>query len=390
MRLIINSLLLTLFFSVHSYAQWTNDFLNIQKTNAKVNAVYNKKMDSIALLCSQKGIAWPIEKVYLRAFKLDNAIEVWVKDNVNPRFQYLKTYKVCSSNGKLGPKRKEGDKQVPEGFYFINQFNPNSNYHLSLGINYPNTSDKILADAVRPGGSIYIHGDCVSVGCLAINDEQIEDLYLISAVAKSMGQEYVPVHIFPTKFNVYKSKEIIQKLAIENEDYIPFIKAMQSVFFYFEKEKELPAILINNKGQYVIQDVEIPVIQNNIITNLPKILIAHKIRKYSTNELANAVDNNPVFNGGNAAYLSFVKSISAELSYYLTDKQNKAFITTEFIVNTDGTVSNVEIKKGGNEDLNEALKTKLENTTDWTPATKDLKAVAFKMTQTFFIEMEKK
>ncbi len=389
MRLLINILTFLLFFTTNSQAQWNNDFLNIQKTNAKVNTVYNKKMDSIILLCNQKGINWPIEKVYLRAFKLDNAIEVWVKDNVNPTFQYLKTYKVCSSNGKLGPKRKEGDKQVPEGFYFINQFNPNSNYHLSLGINYPNISDKILADAVKPGGSIYIHGDCVSVGCLAINDEQIEDLYLISAVAKSMGQEYVPVHIFPTRFNVYKSKEVIQKLAVENEDYIPFIKAMQSVFFYFEKEKELPAILINNKGQYVIQDVEIPVLQNTNLTNIPKILVNHKIRKYATNEIANTVDKNPIFNGGNSAYLKFVKDLSTELAYFLSDKQNKAYVTTEFIVNTDGTISNVEIKKGGNEDLNETLKTKLENTKDWTPAIKEEKTFAFKMTQTFFIEMGK-
>ena len=79
-------------------------------------------------------------------------------------------------------------------------------YHLSLGINYPNASDRILSDSEKPGGSIYIHGHCVSTGCIPISDEPIEELYVIAGAAKSRGQEFIPVHIFPIKYNVKNEK----------------------------------------------------------------------------------------------------------------------------------------------------------------------------------------
>src|SRR6185436_20905744 len=100
------------------------------------------------------------------------------------------TYKVCQQSGTTGPKRVEGDYQVPEGFYYINEFNPNSNYHLSLGLNYPNASDRLLSDSLRPGGNIYIHGNCVSTGCIPVNDEQIEEIYIITSSAKAQGQDF--------------------------------------------------------------------------------------------------------------------------------------------------------------------------------------------------------
>jgi murein L,D-transpeptidase YafK len=382
------SLLGIFLYSFSSYAQWSTDFISYQKSFPRVNEAYNKRMDTLMQQCIAKGIGWPLQQVYLRSFKLENIIELWVKDESNPKFQFFKAFKVCGSNGKLGPKRKEGDKQVPEGFYYINQFNPNSNYHLSLGINYPNVSDRILADAVKPGGEIYIHGDCVSVGCLAINDEQIEDLYLLSAIAKSSGQEYVPVHIFPAKFNASKSKEVVGKILKENTEYTPFVNAMQSVFYYFEKERQLPAILINGKGQYVIEDVEIPVTIDLPPgpTNLVRKLTNHKIRKYKPNEVANNVNKFPVFEGGNDAYANFLKTLSNELSAYLDETQKKTYVYAEFVVNIDGTVTNVEVKKGGNEVMNDVIKTRLENTIDWMPAQIDGVSVAYKMTQTFFIE----
>jgi murein L,D-transpeptidase YafK len=309
---------------------------------------------------------------------------------VNPKFQLFNTYKVCGVSGKPGPKRKEGDRQIPEGFYYINHFNPNSNYHLSLGINYPNISDKILSDALKPGGDIYIHGDCVSVGCFAITNEQIEDVYILSAVAKSSGQEYIPVHIFPGNFSNAKSRVKIQKLADENAAYIPFIKSMQAVFYNFEKEKQIPPIMVNSKGQYVIQEVEIPVEiskSQDVVALTKKINIrTHKERTYTSDEILNEVTSYPVFDGGNKAYLEFVKNLSEELVNYLDENQKKAYLYTSFIVNTDGTISNVEVKKGGTEFLNDKLITKLENTKNWTPASKDGKSVPYKMSQTFFIE----
>jgi murein L,D-transpeptidase YafK len=368
-------------------AQWNADFINYQKSFPAVNEAMGKRMDTLIQQFSGKGISWPAQEVYFRCFKIDKRLELWVKDGVKPGYQLFKTYKICGLSGKPGPKRKEGDRQIPEGFYYINNFNPNSNFHLSLGLNYPNMSDKILADAVKPGGDIYIHGDCVSVGCLAMTDVQIEDLYILGTIAKSNGQDFIPVHIFPGNFENPKSRILIQKLVNENESYAPYIKSLQSVFYHFEKEKELPAILINGKGEYVIQDVTIPAMVSKSTDVLAKKLFMHNQRNYENQVVENAVSQYPVFQGGNEAYSKFVKNISSELGNYLDEKQKKAYVYTEFIVNTDGTISNVEIKKGGNESVNDLLINRLENTKNWIPAVKDGKEVPYKMTQTFFIEL---
>lgn len=93
-------------------------------------------------------------------------MDIYAKKREDSTYKKLITYKICAKSGHLGPKRRQGDRQVPEGFYHINHFNPNSNYHLSLMINYPNASDKIKSQAPNPGGNICIHGSCVTIGCL--------------------------------------------------------------------------------------------------------------------------------------------------------------------------------------------------------------------------------
>jgi hypothetical protein len=102
--------------------------------------------------------------------------------------------------GELGPKRKQGDNQTPEGFYAISYFNPRSDFHLSLHIDYPNRRDRAAgADGVKLGGDIFIHGGCLSEGCLAITDEGIRELYWLAVEARSVGQRRIPVHIFPAR-----------------------------------------------------------------------------------------------------------------------------------------------------------------------------------------------
>ncbi len=132
-------------------------------------------------------------------------MEVWVKNELKDQFKLFKTYKVCALAGSLGPKRMEGDYQVPEGFYYIDEFNPNSNYYLSLGINYPNVSDRVSERFHSAGGGIYIHGSCVTVGCIPITDQQIDEVYILAAQAKDQGQDFIPVHIFPIRYNVQRS-----------------------------------------------------------------------------------------------------------------------------------------------------------------------------------------
>ena len=146
----------------------------------------------------------------------------------------------------------EGDYQVPEGFYYINEFNPRSEYHLSLKLNYPNESDKVISDSVRPGGGIYIHGSCITVGCIPIMDAQIEELYLITAAARSKGEDFIPVHIFPVRYSNAKSMEYLTRITKDNPAVQKFAVKLKEAYDYFEKDKQLPVIAINKKGEYFI------------------------------------------------------------------------------------------------------------------------------------------
>jgi len=141
---------------------------------------------------------------------------------------------------------------VPEGFYYITEFNPRSDFHLSLKLNYPNQSDKKLSDSLRPGGGIYIHGSCVTVGCIPINDAQIEELYLIAAAAKNSGQDFIPVHIFPIRYNNTQSTEYFSQLTKDNPSVKKFAGTLRQAYDYFDKQKQLPVITISKNGDYVI------------------------------------------------------------------------------------------------------------------------------------------
>ena len=120
------------------YAQ--NSYISYTKSSGKLANAFDKVEDSLKKQFEDKKLAWPPQQIYVRSFKFDRVLEVWVKDDLKSVFKLFKSYRVCMQSGSMGPKRMEGDYQVPEGFYYINEFNPNSNYHLALGLNYPNAS----------------------------------------------------------------------------------------------------------------------------------------------------------------------------------------------------------------------------------------------------------
>ncbi len=226
-------------------------FTDYKRASFKTVDIFNKKEDTLRKEFAKKGLQWPAKYVYIRSFKFDAQLEVWVKNDIREQYKLFKTYKVCMQSGTMGPKRFQGDYQVPEGFYYINEFNPNSNYHLSLGLNYPNASDRILSDSLRPGGEIYIHGSCVSVGCIPVTDDQIEELYIITSYAKANGQDFIPVHVFPVKYNVKKSMDYLNSSTKKNLQLQQFALQLREAFDKFEEKKQIPLILINKKGQYV-------------------------------------------------------------------------------------------------------------------------------------------
>jgi murein L,D-transpeptidase YafK len=227
-------------------------FVDFQKGSDKINVVFNNMQDTVIKQFEDKNLTWPPQAMYIRSFKYDRQLEVWVKGNNKEPFKLFKSYKICMQSGSMGPKRMQGDYQVPEGFYYINEFNPKSNYHLALGLNYPNASDKILSDSLRPGNAIYIHGNCVSTGCIPISDIPMEEVYIIASFVKAQGQDFIPVHVFPVKYNVKKSNEYLTKTLQNNPVLMEFTSKLKDAFNYFEEKKQLPVIMVNRKGEYVM------------------------------------------------------------------------------------------------------------------------------------------
>src|SRR6476659_2777841 len=236
----LSAVILVTFLVVSAHAQ--NNTAALQRGAYKQPEFFSKTEDSVRKQFERQQLSWPPEAMYVRSFKYDRQLEVWVKGKLNEPYKLFKTYKVCMQSGTMGPKRMEGDYQVPEGFYHINEFNPNSNYHLALGLNYPNTSDRILSDSLRPGGDIYIHGNCVSVGCIPVNDQQIEELYVISSYAKANGEDFIPVHVFPYKYTSRKAAEYFRNNTRNNEVVQKFATQLKSVFDRFEETKHFPIV----------------------------------------------------------------------------------------------------------------------------------------------------
>lgn len=150
--------------------------------------------------------------VFIRIIKEDRELELWVQDN-DGDWSVLKTYRIAGMSGKLGPKTKEGDRQAPEGFYRVTprHLNPNSNYHLGINVGYPNPYDRALH---RTGGLIMIHGSHVSIGCFAVTDSKVEEIYTLINEAFKAGVKEIPIQIYPFHMTEDRMEE-----EVDNEHY---------------------------------------------------------------------------------------------------------------------------------------------------------------------------
>jgi len=176
-------------------------FRDSQLAYPRVRQAYAEKWDTLRSRLTRNGLERERLELYLVAYKLEKKFEVWARNRGDERFRRLCHYDICATSGSLGPKRVEGDRQIPEGFYHISVFNPASTFHLSLCINYPNDSDRVLSDREHPGGNICIHGSCVTIGCVPLTDEVIKELYLLCVEARNNGQAKIPVTIYPARLN---------------------------------------------------------------------------------------------------------------------------------------------------------------------------------------------
>ena len=186
----------------------------------------------------------------IRIFKQERKLELWAKSFSDLQFQLIHTYDICASSGMLGPKRKEGDGQVPEGFYYIEKFNPASAFYLSLGINYPNQSDRILGVKKNLGGDIFIHGNCITIGCIPMTNDKIKEIYLLAVEAKSNGQNRIPVYIFPGIMNE-EGMQLLTEKANGDNTLISFWKNLKQGYDLFEEKKLALAVKVDNMGEYI-------------------------------------------------------------------------------------------------------------------------------------------
>ena len=175
-------------------------------TNKRAKRVFAQVAPVLKLELKRKGLELGAP-IFVRIFKDPGRLEVWVQGD-SGKFRLFKSYDICFYSGDLGPKQKEGDMQSPEGFYFVKarQLNPGSSYHLSFNLGFPNAYDRSHG---RTGKALMVHGNCVSIGCYAMTDSYIEEIFTLAHAALKNGQAGFAVHSFPfvmTEANLRKRK----------------------------------------------------------------------------------------------------------------------------------------------------------------------------------------
>ena len=188
------------------------EFFRAQQQQDRVATARIAREDIVRRRFQDAGLPYPPREIFLRAFKHEGELELWAREK-NDAFRLVASYRVTARSGVPGPKRRQGDRQVPEGCYTINAFNPKSRFHLSLGLDYPNAADRVLSDRDRPGGEIYIHGSDQTIGCLPLGNPAIEELYLTALDTRARGQTAIHVHIFPARMTGPAWSEFAQREA---------------------------------------------------------------------------------------------------------------------------------------------------------------------------------
>lgn len=193
--------------------------------------------DTLALI-KQKGSS-KNAPILIRAYKKEAELEIW-KQKDDGRYVLLKTYPMCRWSGQLGPKVREGDRQVPEGFYSITpgQMNPNSAYYLSFNVGYPNAYDRAWG---HTGGSIMVHGICSSAGCFSMTDKQIEEIYALARESFAGGQRAIQMESFPFRMTA----DNLAKYRLDPN--MPFWRELKRGADYFDVTRTEPPVGVCNK-----------------------------------------------------------------------------------------------------------------------------------------------
>lgn len=183
------------------------------------------------------------DPVFLRVFKREALLELWVRQPGAAAFRLFRTWPVAKMSGELGPKLAEGDLQAPEGFYYVSgkNLNPNSRFHLSFDLGYPNEHDRAHG---RTGSHLMVHGSNVSIGCFAMTDAGIEEIFTLCAAALDGGQAFFRVHVFPFRM----TEEALR--AASGHRWEEFWKNLKEGYDQFERTRVPPEVGVMD-GRYV-------------------------------------------------------------------------------------------------------------------------------------------
>jgi murein L,D-transpeptidase YafK len=229
-------------------APGTVSFRDQQWKFPRVRTAATEKDEALKRLLASHRLSYPPKAILLRAFKKEGELELW-GERADGTYVFVKKYSICATSGILGPKRRFGDEQVPEGFYELDWFNPQSNFYLSLHVSYPNAADRLLGSKQNLGGDIFLHGNCVTIGCIPITDDGIKELYWLAVLARNSGQMHIPIEIFPARLTAPGLDQLAS--AHRNQiDLVSFWTNLKEGFDFFEKYHQPPVVRVDGGGRY--------------------------------------------------------------------------------------------------------------------------------------------
>ena len=234
MKTIFLFFLMVIFFAPHAQAE-------------KLLAIRATHQPSLQAELADKGLQLG-NPIFIRVFKQEKMVEVWVQETGKQTFDFFKRYPICVFSGTLGPKLREGDLQSPEGFYDVtyDRLHPGSRYHLAFNLGYPNEFDRARD---RTGDFLMIHGGCESKGCYAMTDEVMEEIYVLAEAALYAGQANIDVHVFP--FIMTRKNFSFHR----KSTWMPFWRSLKPAYDAFQRTRIPPKIHVR-QARYVIEPRE--------------------------------------------------------------------------------------------------------------------------------------
>jgi len=218
---------------------------------ARVAAARARAGPRVARLLESAGVPHP-RALLLRVFKAEGVLEMWAAGAPEGPFVHVGDHRVCSSSGGPGPKARAGDGQVPEGLYRVTTLNPWSRFHLSMRLDYPNAADRARNPGVPVsalGGEIFVHGDCVTIGCIPLGDEAIEEVYLAALDTRTQGGQ-VSVLVLPARPGRERWAALLKDASARNA---PLWDSLAALSERLDASHRLPRVRAGSDGTYLIE-----------------------------------------------------------------------------------------------------------------------------------------